>query len=211
MIREAYIKFGSLFENQPGVIEFNPDDDLTIDSATDDWDAIIENENPVPDETIAAGTIIGIVAAGLAFILLLVLLIRRRQEGDEPSHYKLDDDENEATFIREFQTDPSSDGSPYRNRNVHVVGEGDSIISGWTGFTKQGHAIEVDDDANNPGKLGHAHGDVHLCSSATCEVCELKRRNGVQFQPTGTPPPQTSTHLPSDASREYISEDTVEL
>ena len=74
----------------------------------------------------------------------------------------------EERYDDEILSSSSSEGSsPYKSRSAHVVGEADSIISGWTGFTKNGHAVEIDDDANNnnTGKLGHAHGDVHMCSS----------------------------------------------
>lgn len=170
----------------------------------DDVDKIIDGGDVVPDEGINAGTAVGIAAAGLAFLLLLILLIKRNNDSDEVSHLKLEED-NEDTFIREFAT---TDSNPdYHTRNVHVVGEADSIFSGWTGYNSRDGA---DDDELEvlPGKLGHIQGDVHVCSSATCEVCERKRQQGVQFIPTGTPP---RPHMPNDASREYISEDTVEL
>ena len=147
-------------------------------------------------------------AAGLLTLLLLIVLLarRRRSSSDEVSHLKLDD-EGDETFIREF--DSNTDDSPYKSRRAHVVGEEDSIFSGWTGYTKGGGSDDGSRREALEPHLGRAHGDVHVCSSATCEVCERRRQQGLQFIPTGAPPrPQT---LPNDAEREYFADDTVEL
>lgn len=168
----------------------------------DDFDSIISAPGAAVDDSVNVATVIGASAGGLALILLLVLLVRRTQSDEEVSHLKLDD-EGDETFIREF--DASSGGSVnYETRNVHVVGEADSIFSGWTGYTPNDkNGIEVMGGLNP-----HEKGDVHFCSSATCEVCERKRQQGIQFIPTGkSAPPQ----IPSDASRQYLSNDTVEL
>jgi hypothetical protein len=206
-IQEGFDLFQKYILGMSGILSF-PVDEMVIE-APDDTDGAQDGSNAIGPEGIAAGTVVGIAAAGLAFMLLLILLIRRRQEGDEPSHLKLEDEGNEATFIREFETEPSSDGgSPYKTRNIHVIGEADSVISGWSGYTRDMHNSFEVFDGGVPGKLGHAHGDVHICSSATCEVCELRRQNGVEFQPAGQP---HRSHLPADASREYLADDTVEL
>ena len=178
-------------------------------SETDDFDRIIDDPNAVEPDGINAGFAVGIAAAGLAFLLILILLIKRNNDNDEVSHLKLEEDANDETFIREFETTASNMSRDYETRNVHVVGEADSIISGWTGFNSR-EGMRAHEELEMPlGKLAHPQGDVHVCSSATCDVCEKRRQQFVQFIPTGTPPRPSS--LPSDASREYVAEDTVEL
>ena len=177
----------------------------TNEEASTGPDAAIAQNNVA--RSYRSRNIIGAAAGLLTLLLLIVLLARRRRSSsDEVSHLKLDD-EGDETFIREF--DSTTDDSPYKSRRAHVVGEEDSIFSGWTGYTKGGGS---DDGSRREGfepHLGRAHGDVHVCSSATCEVCERRRQQGLQFIPTGAPPrPQT---LPIDAEREYFADDTVDL
>jgi hypothetical protein len=167
-----------------------------------EFDSVITGPPPA-EETLNVATVIGATAGGLAFILLIVLLAARRNQGeDEVSHLKLEEDEGEGTFIREFETTASSPSRDegYEARNVHVVGEADSIFSGWTGYTARDKSAEDMDM--------YDQGDVHKCSSATCEVCEQRRQQGIQFIPTGSP---VRPQLPSDSSRDYIADDTVEL
>lgn len=159
-----------------------------------------EGEKLVKDDSVNVATVIGATAGGLAFLLLIVLLARRRTDADEVSHLKLNED-GEDTFIREFETTGSNPSGEegYETRNVHVVGEADSIFSGWTGYTQHGKSGEETDVPES---------NVHKCSSATCEVCEARRQQGIQFIPTRSP---TRPQIPSDASREYLADDTVEL
>ena len=102
----------------------------------------------------------------------------------------------------------------YATRDIHIVGEGDSIISHWTGYTGQRGkpSNENYEIQYNSGHLGGITTDVHQCSSATCEVCERNRQAGLHFISAGTNgEPIRIPSLPSDASREYPAEDTVEL
>ena len=151
-----------------------------------------------------AGPYIGAAAGTLAFILLLILLVRRRRNrADEEmsSHLKLDDDDDDTFF-----QDVGSEGSPnpeYLGREAHVVGEADSIYSHWTGYTgKKAGDVNADKGTTT---------DVHHCSSATCEICERRRQMGVDFVSARTASLTFPPTLPSDASRDYILEDTVEL
>ena len=162
------------------------------------------NEGPSPSlyVTVAAGC--------LALLLIIVLLARRNRDSDEVSHLKLED-EGDETFVREFEDTATTD-SQYKARKAHVVGEEDSIFSGWTGYTKGGAGSDDGSMRQHDGfdaHLGRPHGDVHVCSSATCEVCERRRQQGLQFVPTGTPP--RPRNVPFDAEREYVADDTVEL
>ena len=160
------------------------------------------SELELQDGSATTPMVIGAVAGGLAFILLLVLLARRSNDNDEDiiSHLKLEED-NEDALLREYASTGSmrSDEDRYETRNVHVVGEADSVFSGWTGYTKNGRSGE-DMDAHQ--------GDVHKCSSATCEVCEQRRQQGIQFIPTSS---FLVPHLPYDTERQYLADDTVLL
>lgn len=176
------------------------------DSGGDTAKAVRGSNAIEEDEGLNAGGAVGIAAGCLAIMLLLVLLVKRRQDSDEVSHLKLEE-EGENTFIHELDTasQPSNEYSP---RNAHVVGEEDSIFSGWTGYPTKDNSFD-DQSEGVEGVLGARHGDVHHCSSATCEVCEKKRQQGLKFIGTGSPPRPVG--LPSDAARDYVEEDTVEL
>ena len=205
-ITEAFYIFSSLLTGISGI------KNLTVVNVekSSGGTQVISNQNAAARGLSVPG-IVGAAAGALAFVLLILLLVRRRRNQEEVSHLKLEE-EGEDTFIREFETtasSPSRDGSPYKSKKAHVVGEEDSIFSGWTGYTKRGGNEGQGEDMEVEGVLGMTHGDVHVCSSATCEVCERRRQQGVQFVPTGTPPrPPT---LPHDAARDYVAEDTVEL
>lgn len=198
--------------------------DVTIDVEEVDTsngggvDAVIDDNMSQQDRSMKAGPFIGAATGVLALLLLLVLFVRRRNRYDqeEVSHLKLDESADEDTFYN------GSDGDSigfakheYNSRDVHVVGEGDSIISHWTGYTGNSKKFAQ----ANPTEAGYqqsalVHGistDVHQCSSATCDICAQKRQAGLNFVSTGVTEPLRSRSLPSDASREYSTEDTVEL
>jgi hypothetical protein len=154
-----------------------------------------------------AGKIIGATAGALAFLLFIMFLAKRNRNDDEVSHLKFvnDDVNDDETFVQEFESKARDE----RDRRAHVVGESDSVVSGWTGYSMDD---EYSQHSDRSGRLGHTKGDVHMCSSATCEVCERKRQMGVTFVKTTTPPtPSRPESLPSDASREYVAEDVVAL
>lgn len=194
---EVYATFLSLLAAKLGYVLAVDVDKIEVETLGDFNNAI--RGGGVAEDPVNVATVIAATAGGLAFVLLLVLLVRRRQAEDEVSHLKLEEDEGEDTFIREFASTASSPSrdEAYERRNVHVVGEADSIFSGWTGYTPREKSTEED-----------GYGDVHKCSSATCEVCEQRRQRGIQFIPTGSP---ARPQLPSDSSRDYVADDTVEL
>lgn len=181
-------------------LEANPDiDDVKVDKVS--VAKAVDGSN-AGDEDDDAGMIIGATAGALALLLLLMFLAKRNRKDDEVSHLKFVNDDE--TFVQEFESKTGNDG-----RRVHVIGETDSVMSGWTGYSMDD---EYSQDSDRSGRLGHTKGDVHMCSSATCEVCERKRQMGVTFVKTATPPaPSRPESLPSDASREYVAEDVVAL
>jgi hypothetical protein len=175
-----------------------------------------------------AGPFIGAAAGLLALLLLLLLFVRRRNrhDDDEISHLKMDE-EDDDTFVREFGlggdggSDDNSAKADYNTRDIHIVGEGDSVISHWTGYTGRGKPADGDYETelyNKNGVQGITT-DVHQCSSATCEICARNRQAGLSFISTGAAVANDDLNdditrnrsLPSDASREYPIEDTVEL
>eukprot|EP00536_Pseudo-nitzschia_multiseries_P007656 jgi/Psemu1/305106/fgenesh1_kg.182_\ len=169
-----------------------------------------------------AGPFIGAATGLLALLLLLVLFVRRRKrnEIEQVSHLKLDESADDDTFYN------GSDGNSleglarheYNTRDIHIVGEGDSVISHWTGYTGNNRNPYKENDYEvqyNSALVNGIATDVHQCSSATCEICAKNRQAGLNFVSTGAncieAPPLRSRSLPSDASREYSAEDTVEL
>ena len=170
----------------------NPGGGVGIASKAVDGNSDADDDN--------AGTIVGAAAGALAVLLLVVFLAKRNRDDDEVSHLKFEDDD---TYVNEFD-------SPGKDRRAHVVGETDSVMSGWTGYSIDDEYSEASDDS---GKLGHRKGDVHMCSSATCEVCERRRQQGVVFVKTNSiaSAPSRPSSVPSDASREYVAEDVVML
>ena len=199
-IEEAFAKFSYLLPqlaSEAGIGDIA----VTVDEVQTESDSNRAISPAAPaNSAVNVATLIGATAGGLAFVLLLVLLVRRNQGDEEISHLKLEEDELDDTFIREIESTASSPShdEEYEARNVHVVGEADSIFSGWTGYTAK--------DKNEADRFDR--GDVHKCSSATCEVCEQRRQQGIQFIPTGSP---IRPKLPSDSSRDYMADDTVEL
>jgi hypothetical protein len=179
-----------------------------IDTGGDNADGIQDTDTSTR-ESAKAAPYIAAAAGALALLLLIILFVRRskRNNEDEVSHLKLEDDGDE-TFIAEIESDAGSPKREYESRDIHVVGEADSVISHWTGYTKRPLDDTFEEDPAT-GRLGHVSTDVHQCSSATCDVCERNRQRGVTFLSTESPSHPRS--IPSDASREYAASDTVSL
>ena len=155
------------------------------------------------------------VSAALVLLLLLLLAARKRKYASAMQHKYLEDDggdDETETYLRDSDTD-SQDVQP---RQVHIVGEADSVFSGWTGFTgdrrtnSKDHGGLYPDDYNGSYDESYMNQDVHRCASATCEVCERNRRAGIQFIPSRMPS-HSSTIMPFNAERHYATEDTVVL
>ena len=201
-IVKAFVEFADLINKLGrGSLNFDPST-VSVGETPRGVVGADNSELELQDGSASIPMVIGAVAGGLAFILLLVLVARRNNDSDDEriSHLKLEED-NEDALLREYASTGSmrSEEDHYERRNVHVVGEADSIFSGWTGYTKNGQSGD-DMDAH--------HGDVHKCSSATCEVCEQRRQQGIQFIPTSS---LLIPHLPYDTERQYIADDTVLL
>lgn len=164
-----------------------------------------------------AGPFIGAATGLLAVLLLMMVFVRRRSRysQEEVSHLKLDEDAEDDTYYN-GSDDNSATRHQYNSRDIHIVGEGDSVISHWTGYTGRNPSnnnYEVSYKGRSGlMKGGNGNSDVHQCSSATCDICVESRQAGVNFIKTGATALPARTHsIPSDASREYMTEDTVEL
>lgn len=175
------------------------------------------------DDSIAVGGIVAIAVAAVALVvfLLLMLFVRRRNKEDDSviKHVYLDDGSHLLTDM-----DSNDAGSPQKQRVAHVVGEDDSVQSGWTGYTpefgpagrRSGGDILADlDDLEHErgfemGLDGRTYANnVHQCSSATCDICMAKQHRPT-FVPTGEAP-ALPPRMPTDARRHYVADDTVSL
>lgn len=182
-------------------------------------------QNPTVTSKISPGAVVGVVLAALVALILVLFTIRERQKNDYLSKHHQLDEHDDSTYLKDDfdgSVHNSSDGglsSPVSltDRKHHVLGEDDSLLSGWTGISRDPNRYHEDEgprlrsfnELDVPSDR-HVHGDVHVCSSATCEICERRRQAGVQFVPTGL---NSYSHesLPSDGSREYMATDTVHL
>jgi hypothetical protein len=208
-------KFNKLLTQWPqlmdNVHDWYPKQAVTVTTNIEEFvpSSVIDSDLSKKGPGVRAGPFIGAATGMLAVLLLLVLFVRRRNRynDEEVSHLKLDEDD---TYFN------GSDGSgghqhEYNTRDIHIVGEGDSVISHWTGYTgRKEEQYEV--SYNRDGLMRGRSQDVHQCSSATCDICDRDPLSGVSFIKTGTASmPDRAPSLPSDASREYIAEDTVQL
>lgn len=189
----------------------------TPDDDTDDNGAVAgaQAQQTSDDEGLGAGGFVAVAGTSL-LVLLFLLLFARHRRNDEylVKHHQLEDTGDDDTYLRDIdgQSDPSSPGSVYDNRRSYIIGDEDTIMSGWS-HTKNGDddsVLQRERPPHRDGGLGDLYGsqNVHKCSSATCDICERERQSGLQFIPSGMP---SHTSLPLDLSRDYLSSDTVEL
>jgi hypothetical protein len=185
--------------NVPGLVKASNDNGggLSVSS--------IEANQAQDDDTIGPAGYLTIAAAALVLLLLALMLVRRKRRDEMVKHVSLSDDE---TYLKDIEGDSNASGSP--GRLARVVGDGDSIGTGWTGDGTQCRNLDNATNGMWSGKESRpSHQDVHMCSSATCEVCERHRQSGVQFIPSGTNMAHPPLH--PDTTREYGAHDTVTL
>lgn len=153
-------------------------------------------------DSMRAGGYLAIAATALLLMFLLFAAGRRRRTHVYMGHKQLDDDfEEDDTYLK----DETSNGDSPRSLS-HVVDETDgSMMSGFV-ISPQNLGSPYD-------RAPRSHTrDVHVCSSATCDMCERRRQSGLQFVPTGMPSHSYySSNLPRETTRRYVSEDTVNL
>jgi hypothetical protein len=187
-----------------------------------------------PVTRVSAAAVVGLALAALFLLMAVVFAARRKQrEKFINKHHSLDD-YDDSTYLKDdydrssYKSDLEGAASrstipaPFATppRQTHILGEADSLISSWDGFTptrpvqsdlplaRSQRDLQVEAGISEP----HAGQDVHKCSSATCEICEADRQAGLQFIPAGMPSHSYDREIPSNSSsREYISKDTVDL
>jgi len=204
----------------------------------DSTSAIFNDNNPPAREKVGPLGYAAISMAAIALILVSLLLVRRSGEDNLMKHVELIDDSDDETYVKDIETETKSRSSSVqqnsaRHRIAHVVGEEDSIMTGWTRYSYGKESTTSPDKevekwspavvspsrvskARTPPRLksrappGSHNIDVHKCSSATCEVCEERLQKGIQFIPAPDAN-EIASVLPRDAAREYVADDTVYL
>ena len=154
----------------------------------------------------------------------------RNRKDDEARHYEATDsdeenskfaDENEQVEKVSYQDD-YSDLDVRGSRLAHVVGEDDSQYTGNSWGNKSRIRIEPvksvpEDTFSQPVEVTAAgipyedqrlHDIGQTCSSPTCKICESRRRQGASTRFVRN---QKYDPSPSEADRDYISADTVDL
>lgn len=166
------------------------------DSDRDGSPVVEESQSSPEDDHIAAAGIFGIVLAFLVLMALLSLLLSRRRRNARRrlakglnETYDMDAGNGPARFM--------DDDSMMDSRNgMYPEGKTENMVLG----------------------IRDIHHDVHKCASATCNLCEARRRNGLFFLPASGPvgqrPPvmvPDSNPMAEEAPRSYGVDDTVEL
>jgi MYXO-CTERM domain-containing protein len=219
-------KVDGLFAGIPGFVDLSGIDvakgGMAFSSAT--------GQTKSGDDGMSGGAVAGVAIAGVALVLLLLLFAWRRKSNEpRAANGYLQNVDDESCFLDGTSTVNSSEVPlAYNTRSVHVVGEEDSIISEWTGFTPRNKGVEaklIMNDLTAMEKYGMNNGvrgaygasilapencDVHNCTSSLCEACERSRQRGPVFIPIGEPIP-VGERLPANATRVYALKDTVDL
>jgi hypothetical protein len=189
------------------------------DVGTDDNPAVAgaQAQQTPDDEGIGAGGFVAVAGGGLLIVLFSLLFVRQRRNDEYPlKHHQLEDTMDDDTYLKDIdgQSGSSSPGSVHDNQRAFIIGDEDTIMSGWS-YTKNGGddsvlQMERPPNTNQYGGLGGLYGsqNVHKCSSALCDICERERQSGLQFIPSAMP---SHTSLPADSSRDYLSSDTVDF
>ena len=175
--------------NVPGLMQVG-----TVELDNSGVAAIAGQEAQAEDKSrIGAAAYLSIAAACLLLLLAIAMFMKRRRRDDMIKHVELADDDD--TYLRDIEGESQgSDGL------ARVVGDEDSAYTGFDGGM-DGYFAGMD---SRP-----AHQDVHVCSSALCDVCERSRQAGVQFIPSATH--MARANMPPDEPREYSADDTVAL
>lgn len=98
-------------------------------------------------------------------------------------------------------------------RVAHIVGEPNSVISTWSdNYTDVG---SEDDHASESGNedVFAFHAKEEWCSSPNCELCEMKRQQGLRFVRTTTKSSDEGSGnvAITNDNRDYPAQDTIEL
>lgn len=139
---------------------------------------VVDNRSVEPSG-IGAGGAVGIAMAGLFLVGLLAFLAMRRRRRNKDVVQENLGNTMEDTFLVEERGNSRDEDSRF---GMYPDGQTDGMILGERSWNQ----------------------DVHKCSSATCELCERRRKNGLQFLPAKCPPDD-------EPPKDLLSEDTVNL
>jgi len=164
--------------------------------------------------TLSAAAIVGVALAALFLILVMIFALRRKRRNEYPmKHHTLDDDYDDSTYLKDDYDSNSSAAMSTPDRKIRIVGEDDSLFSGLSDFQADATSTPRMRTFDDFGALSRntVQQDVHVCSSATCEVCERRRQSGLQFIPVGMPSHSHESIQTDSSSRNYMAGDTVNL
>jgi hypothetical protein len=191
------IQFCPDFKNLPGV-------EKTFDpcSAMD-----VADNGPAPSaatatqqrsmEGITIGGLISVLLAALFCILVVLVAARRNQKNRYPLKHHPLEEYDDSTYLRD-----DVDAASRASRRALVFNDEDSIFSGLTSTGARG-LDPPSSLANRPHQQ-----DVHVCTSATCEICEKRRQSGLQFVPAVVP---SNSSESLSRPRSFVATDTIQL
>jgi hypothetical protein len=146
---------------------------------------------------ISIGGLVAVVLAALCFIVVVIFAARRNQKKHYPLKHHPLEEYDDATYLKD-----DFDTTSHASRRALVFNEDDSIFSGLTS-----HGARGLDPPSSLANRPHQQ-DVHVCTSATCEVCEKRRQSSLQFIPA-VMPSQSSGSL--SRPRSFVATDTIQL
>jgi hypothetical protein len=187
VIRPVNPDTGGITTTQPPVIDDDgvpiPDDDTNSTDRGVVAPIVQSSQESSNGNDITGAGIFGIILAALIMLMALIaLLIRRRRTYGRRQLNKLD--QNDTFMIDDGTTNNNGSASPGRFHD-----EDDSMLDSRYGMYPEGQTEGMILGSKN------VHQDVHKCTSATCNLCEARRRNTIAFLPTkgtlGKHPPIT--------------------
>jgi hypothetical protein len=202
--RSFLLRFCDDFKNLPGIeTAFDPCSAMDV---TDNGPAVAAatTSRQAPMSKVSIGGLVGVVLAALFLILVVLFAARRKQKNQYALKHHALDEYDDSTYLK----DDFEATSVSSKRQAHIVNEDDSIFSGLTshGAGKSGRT-GLDPPSSLLATRPYQR-DVHVCTSATCEVCENRRQSGLQFIPAVMP-----SHSSDSLSRprSFVAQDTVQL
>jgi len=206
----------------------NPTMEDNIASQVDNVDEMYfhGSEYKARDNTIGKGEGVdgvkaGISGAGIAFIsigsMLTIVAVYAATRQKERHRYKrsvefVEDDESLFAKGRGIPLyDDDDNNTDLMSRDAHVLGESDSQYS----VDSQLYPFERDPglgpDEDALGRTGSKL-NVHHCTSATCQICSSKSRNGPTFVSSSFPLSMPEDEDADDYEKgDYVITDTVDL
>lgn len=195
-------RFCEDFKRIPGIEKtFDPCSAMEVQSNGDTSAIVAPSDKSMKGVTV--GGLVGVAIAALFLIFVVVIAARRKQKRSYRYSYKHHqlDEYDDSTYLKD-DVDTSSTRSLPR---VHVLSDEDSAFTG-TNASPRNLGLSVESVSALAGR--HDHHDVHICSSATCEICEARRQTGPQFLPAILP---SLSYDSISRTSGYVANNTVQL